>query len=162
MSTPTILPVGVTAIGAETETINQFVEAAKIVDVGPVAACPAYSVESVFSAPNQDWDRDGLSNVNELYNQLDPCTANEAPALPKIQPLATGQADVSPAQAAAVESGEASGEVPPTNGTVETPQRTVPPTPECPVFTVDDVLANPNGDWDDDRASNLDEFYDNA
>ena len=36
--------------------------------------CPAYSVQDIFSDPSGDWDGDGISNIIEFDNLLDPCT----------------------------------------------------------------------------------------
>ena len=90
--------------------------------------CPAYSVQDIFSDPSGDWDGDGISNIIEFDNLLDPCTYDGN-----------------------VPSTLESASIP---STVNTDSENV-----CPAFSVADVQADPNGDWDNDGASNLDEFY---
>ena len=119
--------------------------------------CPSYSVEQVLDAPFEDWDGDEISNVRELYNELDPCTFSALETAP-FQDAVSGfdrasvaaqESDALPADSEAQESD------------VEQAADAAPIVPSCPAYTVNDVYADPTGDWDNDRASNLDEFNSN-
>ena len=117
--------------------------------------CPAYSVEQVLSDPHGDWDDDTFSNVREFYNSADPCTFDG----PLEQPVSIVSA---PTAQTSVEPAESGPENPADDASLESEseaaRNTQPAAPNCPVYSVADVYANPTGDWDNDQASNIDEF----
>jgi len=85
--------------------------------------CPSYSLALILEDPSGDWDRDRVSNVDEFYNQADPCVF-----------------DAEAAQAAVASGAQ-------------------PATGPCPEYSLALVLEDATGDWDGDRVTNADEFY---
>ena len=99
--------------------------AAETPSAPPAPDCPVYSVADVEADPLGDWDSDRQTNLDELYNNSNPCIA-DADATPT-----TGDSEFVTAQG------------------------------PCPSYSLDAVLADPDGDWDGDQATNVDEFYAN-
>ena len=125
--------------------------------------CQEYSVDAVFADPASDWDGDTLLNAAELYSGLDPCVVNQIPSSAETQveqgavvptgsttsrivdeDLTTAGEDFTAAEDAA-ENDAAENDV------VENLN-------PCPAYGIDSVFADPDGDWDADRVSNLVEF----
>jgi len=119
--------------------------------------CSAGVADQLFEDPLGDWDTDGVSNVFEAYWGADPCDAGDVPvrwSAPAAELQVVPEAVVvrqEPEVAAQVEVVE------PETVVVEDAEVVV-----CPGFSFDDVLADPDGDWDGDRRTNVDEFYGNA
>ena len=108
--------------------------------------CPAYSIASVFDEPTSDWDGDNLSNILELYNDLDPCVADVV-----AQPSTVADGQLATGATAPVVQAE-------TPLATETDDAVVEDLNPCPAYGIDSVFADPDGDWDADRVSNLVEF----
>jgi len=146
----------------------EIAEPATAPESAPVI-CPTFAIGDVLDDPNGDWDNDELTNAFELYNQLDPCSFDE-PQLDSSTPVsAAAQQPISvpvenPADQvgatdasetiATVESEAAStlqsNDASEANAAISNP---------CPNYSSADVLSAPDADWDDDRASNAIEFY---
>ena len=141
--------------------------------------CPGFSFDDVLGDPDGDWDADGVSNKDEFYSNVDPCVSNGSVAVPT--PEGAGTVTVCPEFSAGDVVADPDGDWDADgvsnrdefyNG--EQPCRFDDPAgrlvgPSVPVadlacagFSVDDVVADPGGDWDGDRVSNNDEFYNNA
>ena len=123
--------------------------------VATTPVCPDVTPDAVYDDPTGDWDGDGISNAIELYNELDPCQADALGAAPRQASAAQAGAGVPVAVAAAPEPSAS----PAAPAAPVAPAQAEAPKNPCPNYTAADVLADPNGDWDKDKASNTIEFY---
>ncbi|MFT4989150.1 MAG: hypothetical protein ACI9BK_001924, partial [Acidimicrobiales bacterium] len=150
--------------------------------------CPTYSFSDVLDDPEGDWDQDTLSNSFEMHNQFDPCTFDVVgPGVPVELATGIGDPATTPCPEYAIEDViadqysdwdrdgilngfEFHNNLNPCVSDEQVPASLpnfVPPEPDqsvtpCPIYSVEAILDDPDGDWDYDRASNSFELYNNS
>ena len=65
-------------VDEQVETLADVTLASPVEDA-PLNTCPTWTVDGVFADPANDWDGDEITNLVELYNDLDPCVVDELP-----------------------------------------------------------------------------------
>lgn len=138
--------------------------------------CPSWSIQDVLDDPGGDWDRDRVSNADEIYvaGGLNPCRYDSTKFC-ELQPAScTGYArnrvyhrrpvvticsggywNWNAVSASPSTDWDADG----ITNLAEANAGANPCTKPCPVTYQIDVALNPWGDWDGDGRSNVDEFH---
>lgn len=157
--------------------IPLVITSASTAEAAPKSPCPRYSISDIHADPDGDWDRDGISNNDELYHLgLDPCVHDSQDHCNSGSPYCKYRYEKTVNRlCSSVHWRFFAFEVFPeadfdhdgvsnldeffagTNPCKFDAPKTVSWSP-CPAWTAQHVYNDPNGDWDKDGRSNIHEL----